>query len=106
MFERPACAAAPATAHVTRVVIDEARPFVEPPGSSAGAMTDEQIAGRAFGELDPEHSGNSIIQNERHAIVYGVNVPVLEPRLHALLLAGLGALRMRLRRSCRMRSAC
>ncbi|MBL8379561.1 MAG: hypothetical protein JNM79_16965 [Burkholderiales bacterium] len=56
-------AAAPATARVTRIVIDEVRPFVEPAGSGAGAIAYEQIAGRAFGELDPAHPGNAIIQD-------------------------------------------
>jgi len=50
------CAAA--EARVTRIVIDETTPFTGP-----SAMPYEQIAGRAFGELDPKLPGNAIIQD-------------------------------------------
>jgi hypothetical protein len=50
------CAAA--DARVTRIVIDETVPFTGP-----SAMPYEQIAGRAFGELDPRLPGNAIIQD-------------------------------------------
>jgi len=46
-------------ARVTRIVIDESRPL---PGE-AGAPAYEQLAGRAFGELDPAAPGNRIIQD-------------------------------------------
>ena len=49
-----ACAAALAEARVTRIVIDETRPFED---------GYERIAGRAFGELDPRLPGNAIIQD-------------------------------------------
>jgi hypothetical protein len=52
-----------AHARVTRIVIDEARPFTEPAGSPAAAIAYEQVAGRAFGELDPKLPGNAIIQD-------------------------------------------
>jgi len=54
-------AAVGAAAHgrVTRIVIDERVP--EPPTAAAPAY--EQLAGRAFGELDPQLPGNAIIQD-------------------------------------------
>jgi len=51
-----------AQARVTRIVIDEVRPFAEPAGGTA-AIAYEQVAGRAFGELDPKLPGNAIIQD-------------------------------------------
>jgi Alpha/beta hydrolase domain len=48
---------------VTRIVIDEVRPFSEPAGSPAPAIAYEQVAGRAFGELDPKLPANAIIQD-------------------------------------------
>ena len=53
----------PAQARVTRIVIDETISMAAPAGSVAPAIAYEQVAGRAFGELDPKHSGNSIIQD-------------------------------------------
>ena len=50
----------PVDARVTRIVIDEVLPM--PAGSPAGAIAYEQVAGRAFGELDPKLPGNAIIQ--------------------------------------------
>jgi hypothetical protein len=50
-------------ARVTRIVIDERGPLVPPAGSPAPAIAYEQIAGRAFGELDPKLPGNAIIQD-------------------------------------------
>ncbi|HSW22927.1 MAG TPA: alpha/beta hydrolase domain-containing protein, partial [Burkholderiaceae bacterium] len=52
-----------ANARVTRIVIDET--VVEPlPASGARpAIAYEQVAGRAFGELDPKLPGNAIIQD-------------------------------------------
>ena len=47
-----------AEARVTRILIDETVPFTGP-----SAMPYEQIAGRAFGELDPKLPGNAIIQD-------------------------------------------
>ena len=50
---------APAHARVSRIVIDEVRPM--PAAGDASAY--EQIAGRAFGELDPALPMNAIIQD-------------------------------------------
>ena len=49
-------------ARVTRIVVDEVLPFAEPAGGAVG-IAYEQIAGRAFGELDPKLPGNAIIQD-------------------------------------------
>jgi len=54
---------APAHARVTRIVIDETIPMVTPAGSSPPRTAYEQVAGRAFGELDPKLQGNAIIQD-------------------------------------------
>jgi Alpha/beta hydrolase domain len=51
-----------APARVTKIVIDEVAPLAAPPGNST-AMAYEQIAGRAFGELDPKLPSNAIIQD-------------------------------------------
>jgi hypothetical protein len=51
-----------ATARVTKIVIDEVAPLAIPQGNSA-ALAYEQIAGRAFGELDPKLPLNAIIQD-------------------------------------------
>jgi Alpha/beta hydrolase domain len=50
-------------ARVTRIVIDETALLPAPAGSPASAIAYEQIAGRAFGELDPQLPGNAIIQD-------------------------------------------
>jgi len=50
-------------ARVTRIVIDETVPLSVPAGSPAPAIAYEQVAGRAFGELDPKLPGNAIIQD-------------------------------------------
>ena len=52
-----------AHARVTRIVIDETVPLAVPAGSQAPAIAYEQVAGRAFGELDPKLAGNAIIQD-------------------------------------------
>ena len=52
-----------AQARVTHIVIDEKIPYVNPAGSPANALPYEMVAGRAFGELDPKHRGNTIIQD-------------------------------------------
>jgi len=49
-----------AQARVTKIVIDEVKALPSNPG--AGVET-EQIAGRAYGELDPHHAANSIIND-------------------------------------------
>lgn len=49
-----------AQARVTRIVIDETLPLA---AALSGGVAFEQIAGRAFGELDPEAPGNAIIQD-------------------------------------------
>jgi hypothetical protein len=51
----------PVDARVARIVIDEVLPM--PAGSPAAAIAYEQVAGRAFGELDPKLPGNAIIQD-------------------------------------------
>jgi len=51
-----------AESRVTRIVIDEVKPFTEPAGSTPG-IAYEQVAGRAFGELDPKLPGNALIQD-------------------------------------------
>ena len=52
-----------AQARVTRIVIDETAPMAAPAGSPNAGIAYEQIAGRAFGELDPRLAGNAIIQD-------------------------------------------
>ena len=55
------CAAlAQAQARVTRIVIDEVKPLA---AGAAGGIATEQIAGRAFGELDPALAANRIIND-------------------------------------------
>lgn len=54
---------APAQARVTRVVIDETIALATPAGSAPPSIAYEQVAGRAFGELDPKLPGNAIIQD-------------------------------------------
>lgn len=54
----------PAQARVVRIVIDE-RQTVQLPGQT---LATEQIAGRAFGELDPALPGNAIIQDIRSGL--------------------------------------
>lgn len=51
-----------AQARVTRIVIDDTRPVASVPGKPAG-IAYEQVAGRAFGELDPKLAQNAIIQD-------------------------------------------
>lgn len=50
-------------ARVTRIVIDETLAFPVPAGSPPPAIAYEQVAGRAFGELDPRLANNAIIQD-------------------------------------------
>lgn len=49
-----------AAARVTRIVIDETQPLAATPGV---AIAYEQVAGRAFGEVDPQLPGNALIQD-------------------------------------------
>lgn len=49
-----------AHARVTRIVIDEVKPM---PTEQAGGVAFEQLAGRAFGELDPSLPGHALIQD-------------------------------------------
>jgi hypothetical protein len=49
-------------ARVTRIVIDDTRPVAAAPGKPTG-IAYEQVAGRAFGELDPKLAQNAIIQD-------------------------------------------
>ena len=46
---------------ITRIVIDETVPMPAPANLAIPAY--EQVAGRAFGELDPKLPGNAIIQD-------------------------------------------
>ncbi|HSV52584.1 MAG TPA: alpha/beta hydrolase domain-containing protein [Burkholderiaceae bacterium] len=55
-----ALAAPLAQARVTRIVIDETRPLV---AAASGGVATEQIAGRAFGELDVASPANAIIND-------------------------------------------
>ncbi|MES3001772.1 MAG: alpha/beta hydrolase domain-containing protein [Pseudomonadota bacterium] len=55
-----AIAAPPAHARVTRIVIDETRPLA---AADSGGVPTEQIAGRAFGELDAASPANSVIND-------------------------------------------
>ena len=52
-----------AQARITKIVIDETIPLPVAAGAAPPAIAYEQIAGRAFGELDPKHPGNAIIQD-------------------------------------------
>ena len=52
--------AEPAAARVVRIVIDDVKPLVTAPGQT---IAYEQIAGRAFGELDPRAPLNAIVQD-------------------------------------------
>lgn len=49
-----------AHARITRIVIDEVKPF---PADQSGGIPTEQVAGRAFGELDPANPANGIIND-------------------------------------------
>jgi hypothetical protein len=49
----------PAEARVTRIVIDD----VQPLAAAGQTIAYQQISGRAFGELDPRHPLNAIIQD-------------------------------------------
>ena len=51
-----------AEARITRIVIDDTRP-VSPPAAQNTGIAYEQVAGRAFGELDPKLAQNAIIQD-------------------------------------------
>jgi hypothetical protein len=53
-------AAGAAQARVTRIVIDETQPL---PAADSGGIAFEQVAGRAFGELDPASPANAIIND-------------------------------------------
>jgi hypothetical protein len=57
-----ALGAASVQARVTRIVIDETRPVPATAGQPGGKAY-EQIAGRAFGELDPRLPQNALIQD-------------------------------------------
>ena len=53
----------PSHARITRIVIDETTPMATPAGNPPPAIAYEQVAGRAFGELDPKLPGNALIQD-------------------------------------------
>ena len=50
----------PAQARVTRIVIDEVKPMASAAGQTVAY---EQVAGRAFGVLDPRDPRNALIQD-------------------------------------------
>ena len=52
--------AAPVQARVTRIVIDDVKPLATAAGQN---LAYEQVAGRAFGELDPRDPLNAIVQD-------------------------------------------
>ena len=52
-----------AHARVTRIVIDETVPLPAAAGAAPSPIAYEQIAGRAFGELDPALPANALIQD-------------------------------------------
>ena len=49
-----------AHARITKIVIDEVKPFA---AAESGGVATEQIAGRAFGEIDPTSRVNRIIND-------------------------------------------
>jgi hypothetical protein len=51
---------APAQARVTRIVIDEIKPLAD---AQSGGVATEQLAGRAFGELDATAPANALIND-------------------------------------------
>jgi hypothetical protein len=52
-----------AHARVTRIIIDDTAPLPPPQGVTQPAIEYVAVAGRAFGELDPAHAANKIIQD-------------------------------------------
>ena len=84
-----------AHARVTRIVIDETRPMPVPAGSTATAIAYEQVAGRAFGELDPKLPVNALIQDielakdadgkVRYVATFVINKPVDMRRASGLM---------------------
>ena len=83
----------PVDARVTRIVIDEVLPV--PAGSPDPAVAYEQVAGRAFGELDPKLPGNALIQdielaknadgNVRYVATFVITKPVDMSRASGLM---------------------
>jgi len=55
-----AAAATASQARVTRIIIDETRSM---PSTESGGIAFEQLAGRAFGELDPSSPANTIVND-------------------------------------------
>lgn len=62
VFASLTCLNTSANARVTRIVIDDSRPVAGVPGKPPG-IAYEQVAGRAFGELDPKLAQNAIVQD-------------------------------------------
>ncbi len=59
-----AALASTSQARVTRIVIDEIKPYTQASGlDDRSGPAYEHIAGRAFGELDPKLPGNALIQD-------------------------------------------
>lgn len=64
-----ACLLGPAAqARVTRIMIDETAALPVAAGTPAPDIAYRQIAGRAFGEVDPQLPGNALIQDIRLAL--------------------------------------
>jgi hypothetical protein len=77
---------APVLARVTRIVIDERQSPVYDGKSFGNAGQYERLVGRAFGELDPKHKGNTIItdlqlapRNARGMVEYVATFSLLKP---------------------------
>jgi hypothetical protein len=60
LFAVCALASASTQARITRIVIDERLPL---PAAESGGIAFEQLAGRAFGELDPANAADAIIND-------------------------------------------
>jgi hypothetical protein len=80
-----ATAAPPAEARIVRIEITRTEPAFG--GQSFGAVgAYQRLAGRAYGEVDPAHPGNAIIQdlylaprNARGLVEYGTDIELLAP---------------------------
>jgi hypothetical protein len=84
-------AAAPAAAHITRIVIDPAQsqsPVFEGRvfGPNGGVGPYEKLRGKAYGELDPDDPRNAVItdlklapRNARGKVEYSMDIMILKP---------------------------
>ena len=78
-------------ARVIKIIVDETKPL---PSSETGGVDSVQIAGRAFGEIDPKSSKNKIINDielakEKDGKVHYVATFVLTRPLDATKASGL-----------------